>query len=119
MSRRSKPKPGYNRLRLLSLLGEEYQRLHDKHYLSAPRGVPVGGGDWMDTFFRMEAIRGTQGALERGDSIAEAIGEGKAVSSIAVRLWNAKREWQVHRWEETAHGWLEMLVHRLKKESVR
>ena len=57
----------------LEILDQEYQRLSDTHYTNAPKGMPVGGGDWMDSFFRMEAIRGTMNGLRRGLSLEESI----------------------------------------------
>lgn len=103
---------------LMRRLDEEYQKLSDAHYRAAPKGgsVAVGGGEWVDTFFKMEAIRGCLTALRNLKNLSEAVEEGKAVSSIAVQLWNQKREFQVRRWEETSHAFLIQLVSRLQKE---
>lgn len=105
------------RYQLLRLLDVEYQSLNQRHLENAPKNntIPVGGGDWMDTFFRMEAIRGCMGALREGKSLGDAIAEGKAVSEIAVKIWNKKREWQVHHHTETAFSFLSRLMHRLRK----
>ena len=113
------PKPVYNHKPLMILLDKEYDKLSQRHYASTPkRGeIPVGGGDWMDSFFRMEAIRGCLSALRSGNSLTKAIEDGKAVSEISVQIWNKRREWQVHRWPKTAHPYLEMLVYRLRKVS--
>lgn len=101
------------RRRLLILLDGEYQRLNGIHWANAPRNgkIPIGGGQWMDSFFRMEAIRGCQSALRSGASLQEAIKAGQKESRAAVKIWNARREYQVHRWEETAFDYLERLVY--------
>lgn len=93
---------------LMRFLDDEYQKLHDRYYRSAPQGgtIPAGGGDWMDCHFRMEAIRGCVGALRRKKPLEEAIAEGEAVSEIAVKLWNTRREYQVRRWEKTGGEFL-------------
>lgn len=97
--------------KLMIFLDEKMQELYEKHYKAAPRnGIPIGGGDWMDTFFRTEAIRGCLGALRRGKNLEEAIQEGITVSEISVGIWNKKREWQVHRWEKTGEMYLRDLI---------
>lgn len=103
------------RLTAMKILSAEYDLLMDRHSKSAPRnGIPVGGGDWMDSFFRMEGVRGTLGALGRGLSLCKSIDEGKVVSEISVGIWNKHREWQVHRWVKTSHSYLEQLERRIK-----
>ena len=94
-----------------------YQELSEKHYACAPKNgeLPIGGGDWMDTFFRMEGLRGTIGALQRGKNLSDAFEEGKTVSEISVRIWNGKREYQVHRWDKTVYSYLESVKKRVKK----
>jgi len=107
--------PLCNRGRAIRLLSDEYNRLVTQHYKSAPRnGIPVGGGDWMDSFFRLEGVRGTLGALGRGESLNKAIEDGKALSEIAIRIWNQRREWQVHRWDKCCHDYLDSIVRRIK-----
>lgn len=64
----------------------------------------------MDTFFRMEAIRGCMSALRLGKPLQEAVDDGKKTSEIAVKKWNDRREYQVHRWHETAHEYLDTLI---------
>lgn len=97
------------RYEILRWLDEKYQSVQRKHYGNAPKGgsIPVGGGDWMDMFFRAEGLRGCIGALRRGVSLKGSFEEGKAVSEIAVRVWNEKREWQVHRQDKTVHSYLD------------
>lgn len=105
---------------LTRLLDDEYMRIHDLHYKAAPRnadglgsGIPVGGGDWMDTFFKMEAIRGVISELRQGKDIDTATATGKVLSEIAIRIWNGRREYQVRRWEQCCHDFIERLVWRL------
>ena len=102
---------------ILRNMDVEYQKLDERHRESQPKNnsIPVGGGDWMDTFFRMEALRGTMSALRSGKSIPKAIEDGKAVSEISVRIWNGRREWQVRRWVETAHAYLERTVRKCRR----
>ena len=109
------------RYAILKELDSEYQMLHDYYYKVAPIGgrIPVGGGEWMDTFFKMEAIRGTQNALRNGVSIKEAVKQGKTTSEIAIELWNTKREWQIHRWKGECHSYLERLVLRCQNVATR
>lgn len=97
---------------LLRFLDGRYQSLSRKHREAAPTGgtIPIGGGDWMDTFFRMEALRGCIGALRRDKTLAEAVEEGKTVAVIAVQIWNRRREYQVHRCEDTADDYLDSVV---------
>lgn len=97
------------RFTILRRLDAVYQLLAEKHFESAPKGgrLPVGGGDWMDTFFRMEGLRGMMTALRGNNSLRVALEEGKTVSEISVSIWNGKREYQVHRWKETAHTYLQ------------
>lgn len=101
-----------HRMRLLRHLDEVYHELWNKHYNLSPRNgeVPTGGGEWMDVFFKSEAVRGTITRLRNDGSVREAIADGKTVSEIAIQLWNTKREWQVHRWEKCCHQYLEHLV---------
>lgn len=99
----------------LHVLREEYDRLGRVHTNSAPRGgIPVGGGDWMDSFFRLEGVRGTLGALRRGIGLRRAIIDGKRVSEIAVKIWNGRREYQVHRWTKTVYHYLDVLERKIR-----
>lgn len=84
---------------VMRALDEEHRRLMRLSNDAAPRGsaISVGGGDWMDCFFRAEAIRGLLTALRHKKPMAAALADGQAVAEIAVQLWNGKREWQVHR----------------------
>lgn len=104
------------RFAIMRSLDDEFTLLAERHYENAPNNgtIPVGGGDWMDSFFRMEAVRGTLGALGRGLSLKESIEEGKSVSEISVKIWNGKREYQVHRWIKTAHTYLDKLIKRIR-----
>ncbi len=98
----------------LELLSKEYDRLSQQHSKTTPKnGIPVGGGDWMDSFFRMEGVRGVLSALGRKVSLKNAIQEGKAVSEVSVEIWNKRREWQVHRWTKTVHNYLDSLYRRI------
>ena len=110
------PMPPKLRRVALEVLQDEYDSLASRHSKAAPRdgAVPVGGGDWMDCFFRMEGVRGALSALGRGASLQDAIQEGKVVSEIAVRIWNKKREWQVHRWDKTVYDYLDKLHKKVK-----
>ena len=104
------------RMHLLRLLDDEYQKLYAKHYeeqKAIGNRIPVGGGDWMDMFFRCEALRGCIGALRTDKSLDEAVAEGKTVSEISIRIWNGKREYQVHRWDKCCHSYLDGMIARL------
>lgn len=103
------------RIKALRLLGTEYDKLCIQHSKEAPRNaIPVGGGDWMDLFFKMEGVRGTMSALENGKKLERAFEEGKLVSETAIRLWNRRREWQVHRWDKCVHSYLETLQRKIR-----
>lgn len=104
--------PKFDRMALLRSLGVEYDRLNKIHSESAPKGgdIPAGGGDWMDSFFRMEGVRGVMTALRAGKTVDYAIQFGKDVSTLAVKIWNGRREYQVRRWEETGHSFIERTV---------
>lgn len=114
------PTPPKERRIALKILQNEYDSLAERHNKAAPRGgaLPVGGGDWMDCFFRMEGVRGALSALGRKVSLPEAIKEGKMVSEIAVRIWNQRREWQVRRWDKTVHNYLDGLYRRIRASAA-
>lgn len=106
---------------LLRHLDDVYQEMTRRHYANAPPSgtVPVGGGDWMDYFFKAEAIRGCITSLRAGNTLAQATRDGYAVSEIAVQLWNKRREYQVHRWEKTAHDFLDRTIAAYKRRTKR
>ena len=111
------PEPIRNHNSLLRLLDLEHQRVYKRHIAESPRGgIPVGGGDWMDTFFRLEALEGTISSLMAFESVKVAIERGQQRSTRAVKKWNSQREWQVHRWKEMAWDYLEKLVWRLQRQ---
>jgi hypothetical protein len=102
-------------------LDKEYMGLRERHTKAAPRPgtIPIGGGDWMDTFFRMEGVAGILSAVRRGKSIREGLEEGKQDSRRAVLIWNerrGKKDYQTHRWEQTAFDYLDSLVTRLLRQ---
>lgn len=68
----------------------------------------------MDPFFRAEALRGTIAALRSGKTVEESIADGVAVCEIAVKLWNAQREWQVHRSNCFADTYVRGVITRFK-----
>lgn len=81
-------------------LMDKYQEALDVSNRNAPRGgaIPVGGGDWMDYFFRSEAIMGVVESLRRKNgSLKDAMEDGKKRAEEAVKIWNSRREFQVHR----------------------
>lgn len=75
--------------------------------------IPAGGGEWMDLFFRLEGIRGVLESLRKGETIEQALKRGKEYSTIAVRKWNSRREYQVHRWDECAHDFIETTLRKI------
>lgn len=93
---------------LMRKLDERYQMYCQQSMSCAPRNgdLPVGGGDWMDNFFKAEAIRGTLTAMRHGKEPLEAAKDGKAVAEISIQIWNDKREYQVQRW----NGWVEDFI---------
>lgn len=102
---------------LLRSLDCVYDDLCQRSSKNAPQGIPVGGGDWMDDFFKAEALRGFLTAYrDPKATIEKAIEDGKIISTIAVKIWNKRREWQVHRCEETAHRFLENTVWAIKRK---
>lgn len=107
-----KKKHLWNRNHALKFLQKSYDEWQEIHSKNAPTNntIPVGGGEWMDTFFKLEGIRGMQTSLRNGDSISKALEVGKTTSEIAVKIWNRHREYQVHRCQETCHSFLERLV---------
>lgn len=77
----------------------------------------MGGGEWMDSFLKSEAVLGTIRALREGKSIEESVAEGKSASEVAVRKWNERRrkDYQVRRWEGCCHHYLDSLIVRLRR----
>ena len=104
---------------ILLKLHDIHDKLYQKHMDAAPKNgdIPVGGGDWMDSFFRLEGIRGIMSALRNGDSLHNAIETGKSRSMEAVQKWNSGREYQVHRWVETAWDYLDMIYRKVNDDS--
>lgn len=97
-------------MKLLRLLDFEWQRWRKVHETNSPRGMPVGGGDWIDSFFKMTALEGAIRILRNGGTPEAAIEEGKKDSAVAVDKWNQRHGYQVHRWRETCWGWIEFMV---------
>ncbi len=106
---------------VLLKIEEEISRWRQIHHRNAPTGgrTPVGGGEWMDSFFKMQALRGLQGGLRKGMSLSRSLDLGKEESKRAVEIWNSQREYQVHRCEQTAWSYLENFVLRFKKISFK
>ena len=94
----------------LERLSEAYDRECEIHRKNTPVGLPIGGGDWMDSLFRMEALRGAMAELEAGKTNAEALAAGIAAGRLAIRTWNGRREYQVHRWEGSIDSYLERML---------
>ncbi len=108
--------PIFDRNKLLRSLGVVYDSLYKRHNTeqrAIGNKTPIGGGDWMDTFFQLEGLRGVITALRQGKTLSYAIQFGKGTSSAAVKIWNDRREYQVHRCEETAHDFIENTVRRM------
>jgi hypothetical protein len=106
--------------KLIARLEEIRQKLWERHRAAAPLSgcIPVGGGEWVDTFFRLEAIDGCLRVLRAGRTLSEAVSAGKEASREAVKKWNQRREYQVHRWEETAFDWLDTVIRLLTQETL-
>jgi hypothetical protein len=99
-------------LTALRRLSDVCTALREKHHAemrAIGNRIPVGG-DHMDLFFRIEGLDGAVRALRAGRPTDQAIEEGKWASAEAVKRWNARREWQVHRWDSTAHDFIERTV---------
>ena len=73
------------------------------------------GGEHMRLFFRLEGIRATVRALRNLKTVEEAIKEGQESSAEAVKIWNRRREWQVHYWEQTAFDFIYWTVMRCRR----
>ncbi len=101
-------------LALLRRLSVEESKTLATHYKYSPifEEIPVGGGEWMDSFFRLEGLRGIMSALRAGKSLEASLDAGKERSRIAVRKWNESREYQVHRHVDTACLYLVGVVRR-------
>lgn len=110
----------FDRMAILIGLGKVYDALYEKHSAElraiGNRNV-MGGGEWLDLFIRMEGIRGLQTALRSGNTLEYSIKFGKSTSSIAVKIWNTRREYQVHRWEETTWDFIDTTVRKLLNAS--
>lgn len=84
---------------VMRALDASYLRFNDLSNAAAPRGgaIPIGGGDWMDNFFKAEALRVFLSHLRRGETVLDAMTHGILDCHAAINLWNRRREWQVHR----------------------
>lgn len=93
---------------------------NERHRKETPQGVAVGGGEWMDSFFKVEGLSGIVESLRDGADLDFALEWGKIRARKAVKIWNSRREYQVHRWVNTADAWLEGQVRivrlKIKKE---
>ena len=72
---------------------DKYQEALDISNKNAPRGgaIPIGGGDWMDYFFRSEAIMGVVESLRRKNgSLKEATKAGVERATAAIEIWNKR-----------------------------
>lgn len=97
-----------DRMQLLRDVGKEYDywcEAYSKELLAIGNSVPVGGSH-MDAFFKSEGLRGVTTALRQGKTLEYSIKFGEDVMEIAVKLWNQKREYQVHYWEKHGQDWL-------------
>ena len=109
------PVPVSNHYPLLRLLSEEHAKESERYERSAPRfGIPVGGGDWMDSFVRCEALEACGQALRKGRPVAEAVEAGAVAATQAILKWNASREWQVSIWEGCGRAYIEDKVRHLQ-----
>ena len=89
-------------------IGDEVLHLWQEHHaLAPPTGTIAVGGAHMDSLFKAEAMSGFLYGLREGADIETARGIGVEQSRAAVAKWNAKREYQVHRWEDTAVAYLD------------
>ena len=111
--------PQFLRVSLLLALGEERDKVAEIQRKNTPVGIPVGGGDWMDSFFKLEGLDGIMFALRLKKTIETALEEGKQQSSEAVAIWNSRREYQVHRHKETAWKYLENILMQLRKKQCQ
>lgn len=101
----------------LDRLYHEMMQTHMEDMRAIGSRIPAGGAH-MDLFFRLEGLRGAMTALRLGDKLEQAIQAGKDVSSLAVLAWNNRREYQVHRWDKTAHDFIENTIRRLAKDAA-
>lgn len=101
-----------NRFPLLRYMSEVHDRIGAEHKRLQPQGgaIPVGGAH-MDPFFKMEAVLAFMTAYRKGATVTAALERAKAASAEAVDKWNKTREYQVHRWRETAWAWIEQEVY--------
>jgi hypothetical protein len=114
------PIPRQKRFAILRSLGDVLDEVERRHRREAPRGgaTPVGGGEWMDTFFKIEALQSLIRCLREGKTPSKSLVIAKEASRKAVRVWNSRREWQVHRWEETAFIWIERTYAKIKEPRI-
>ena len=101
----------------LKELDTEYLRLNALSQDAAPRGgsIPVGGGDWMDYFFKAEAVHGMLSSLRHRKTYKQSFANGCAASRGAIKIWNSRREYQVRRWEGWVEDFLESVCRRCSR----
>lgn len=96
-------------------IGDVQRYWQRKSHDAAPRNgaLPIGGGDWMDSFFRSEAIEGLLSSLRKKDSLKEAMLSGVMRAKEAIRVWNHRhrKDYAVQRWD----GWVEDFLLNLVK----
>lgn len=82
----------------------------DRSRANAPTGgrIPVGGGDWMDEFFKQEALEGTLSALRKGLPIDKAIACGRRDCQYAINLWNDRNKKNI--WVHRCDGWIQDFI---------
>lgn len=104
--------------RELDLHYQHLWKIHEADKKKMGNRLPVGG-DHMDIFFKLEGIRGMLSSLRQNEGLQQALEKGKSFSRSAVQKWNAqrKKDYQVHRWEETAFLYLENLLRSLCEET--
>lgn len=102
----------------IRILEMEYEKQVQIHSSAAPRnGIAVGGGDWMDSFFKMEAVRMMLSTIRAGKPLVEVERYGKDAATIAVKLWNDRREYQVRRWEQCCDDFVDSLIRRILNDA--
>jgi len=79
----------------------------DHHHTRArdllPRGNSTAiGGEHFDHFLRGEALAVFLRSIGKGKDPRAAVEDAVVAATDMVRKWNARREWQVHRWEGAA-----------------
>ncbi len=101
----------YAKMREVGEILDKYDRYHVE--LRPKHGEVSIGGEYMDPFFRAEGLRGWLRAMREEATVQDAIEVGKAAIRLAVKKWNSRREWQVHRDPDSTANWLEGLILRI------